>query len=107
MTDLVSELRARACPAGKPWTGDDPKSDHGHTDCWLHHQAADEIERLRVNDDLTQLVQDQAETIRRLGAICRAQSELLEEMGREQADLLAAFNELVGFLTSSRRLGSA
>lgn len=44
--ELVKQLRERACPAGKPWTGDAPKEDHGHTDCWLHHQAADEIERL-------------------------------------------------------------
>lgn len=45
--DIVEQLRHRACPAGLPHTGDDPQSDHGHTDCWLHHQAADEIERLR------------------------------------------------------------
>jgi hypothetical protein len=44
--DLVAQLRDRACPAGLPHTGDSPKEDHGHTDCWLHHQAADEIERL-------------------------------------------------------------
>lgn len=44
--ELVKQLRERACPAGKPWTGDNPEDDHGHTDCWLHHQAADEIERL-------------------------------------------------------------
>ena len=44
--ELVKQLRERACPAGKPWTGDAPEDDHGHTDCWLHHQAADQIERL-------------------------------------------------------------
>jgi hypothetical protein len=44
--NIVEQLRDRACPAGLPYTGDDPKEDHGHTDCWLHHQAADEIERL-------------------------------------------------------------
>jgi hypothetical protein len=43
---LVDELRERACPAGEPWTGDDPTSDHGHTDCFLHNKAADELERL-------------------------------------------------------------
>lgn len=48
MSDIVQQLRNRACPAGEPWTGDDPKSDHGHTDCWLMHQAADEIEDLRA-----------------------------------------------------------
>lgn len=44
--DIVQQLRDRACPAGLPYTGDSPKEDHGHTDCWLHHLAADEIERL-------------------------------------------------------------
>ena len=47
MNDIVWQLRARACPAGEPWTGDNPEEDHGHTDCWLYHQAADEIEQLR------------------------------------------------------------
>lgn len=46
--DIVDRLRERACPAGQPHTGDDPQADHGHTDCWLHHQAADEIEQLRA-----------------------------------------------------------
>ena len=45
---LPDQLRERACPAGKPWTANDPASDHGHTDCWLFHAAADEIERLRA-----------------------------------------------------------
>jgi hypothetical protein len=43
-------LRERACQAGEPWTGDVPEEDHGHTDCWLHHQSADEIERLRAEN---------------------------------------------------------
>lgn len=47
MSDIVQQLRDRACPAGLPHTGENPEDDHGHTDCWLHHQAADEIERLR------------------------------------------------------------
>ena len=47
MNDIVIQLRDRACPAGLPYTADRPQDDHGHTDCWLHHQAADEIERLR------------------------------------------------------------
>ena len=44
--ELVKQLRERACPAGKPWTGDAPEEDHGHTDCWLHHQSANKIEQL-------------------------------------------------------------
>ena len=46
MNTLPKQLRDRACPAGKPWTVDDPVSDHGHTDCYLLHQAADMIEDL-------------------------------------------------------------
>ena len=44
--ELISTLRYRACPAGLPYTGDNPKEDHGHTDCWLHHQSADALEHL-------------------------------------------------------------
>lgn len=42
---LVEELRNRACPAGLPYTGDDPDSDHGHTDCFLHRKSANHIEK--------------------------------------------------------------
>jgi len=45
---LPDRLRERACLAGEPWTGDDPASNHGHTDCWYAHLAASEIERLRA-----------------------------------------------------------
>jgi len=44
---LPNRLRGLACPAGEPWTGDTPSGDHGHTDCWLIHQAADELEDSR------------------------------------------------------------
>lgn len=42
---LVKELRGRACPAGLDYTGNNPEDDHGHTDCYLHHKAADYIEK--------------------------------------------------------------
>lgn len=45
--DITTLLRNRACKAGLPWTGDHPEQDHGHTECWLHHKAANEIDRLR------------------------------------------------------------
>ena len=32
IADLPDRLRERSCPAGEPWTGDDPASNHGHTD---------------------------------------------------------------------------
>jgi hypothetical protein len=53
MIDIVEQLRQRACQPGEPWTGDNPQLDHGHTDCWLHHQSISEIKRLQ--DDNLQL----------------------------------------------------
>jgi hypothetical protein len=48
---ILDQLRERACPAGLPHTGDRPEEDHGHTDCWLHHQSIQVIENL-----MTQIV---------------------------------------------------
>jgi hypothetical protein len=48
---LPEKLRERTCPAGLPHTGDDPASDHGHTDCWFMQLAATEIERTRSERD--------------------------------------------------------
>jgi hypothetical protein len=60
IADIVEQLRQRACQAGEPWTGDNPKSDHGHTDCWLHHQSITEIQRLRTeNTELATLLLSQ------------------------------------------------
>lgn len=41
--DLVEQLRQRACPP----EGEYLEHDHGHSDCYLEREAADEIERLR------------------------------------------------------------
>ena len=41
--DIVELLRLRACPA----EGEYLEHDHGHSDCYLEREAADEIERLR------------------------------------------------------------
>jgi hypothetical protein len=41
--DIVNLLRMRACPSA----GEYLESDHGHSDCYLEREAADEIERLR------------------------------------------------------------
>lgn len=30
---VIDYLLDQICPAGEPWTGDDPTSDHGHTHC--------------------------------------------------------------------------
>jgi hypothetical protein len=43
MSDIVQMLRLRACPA----EGEYLEHDHGHSDCYLEREAADEIERLR------------------------------------------------------------
>lgn len=40
----VARLRGLACPAGLAWTGDTPESDHGHTDCFIIHRAANRLE---------------------------------------------------------------
>lgn len=47
MTDIIEQLKNRACQEGQPHVGDDWKADHGHTDCWLYGQAVAEVERLR------------------------------------------------------------
>lgn len=44
-------LRSLACPAGQPWTGDDPSTDHGHTTCWVLHQLARILDGELVDDD--------------------------------------------------------
>ena len=41
--DLVEQLRHRACPP----EGEYLEHDHGHSDCYLEREAADEIETLR------------------------------------------------------------
>lgn len=40
--DLVEQLRHRACSVEEQ-----PESDHGHSDCYLEREAANEIELLR------------------------------------------------------------
>ena len=40
--DIVQMLRLRACSLDEQ-----PEHDHGHSDCYLEREAADEIERLR------------------------------------------------------------
>ena len=47
--NLVEQLRQRACPP----EGEYLEHDHGHSDCYLEREAADEIETLRgLADDL-------------------------------------------------------
>lgn len=46
MSDIVDMLRLRACSLDEQ-----PEHDHGHSDCYLEREAADEIERLRSDVD--------------------------------------------------------
>lgn len=66
---IVEKLRWRSCPAGEPWTGDNPEEYHGHTDCWLYHLAARRLEVLE---------------------------ELLTEYGRHAEGCSAAHNDMLG-----------
>jgi hypothetical protein len=43
MSDIVEMLRLRACSVEEQ-----PDHDHGHSDCYLEREAADEIEDLRA-----------------------------------------------------------
>lgn len=45
--DIVELLRMRACPP----EGEYLEHDHGHSDCYLEREAADEIETLRELSD--------------------------------------------------------
>lgn len=59
--DIVDQLRRRACSVEEQ-----PESDHGHSDCYLEREAADEIERLRSR--LARLESDTADPRRDLPA---------------------------------------
>jgi hypothetical protein len=54
--DIVDLLKEWACPAGEPWTGDEPDEDHGHSACWLMYRAVDEIEYLRSKINACQIL---------------------------------------------------
>lgn len=58
-SDLVAQLRLRACSVEEQ-----PESDHGHSDCYLEREAADEIERLRSLIIVWAEAEDEADMIR-------------------------------------------
>jgi len=58
--DIVELLRLRACPA----EGEYLEHDHGHSDCYLEREAADEIERLRSLINAWADAEDEADMIR-------------------------------------------
>lgn len=47
---IIQLALERTCPAGKPWTGDNPEEDHGHTDCWIYHQLINTIKELQTQN---------------------------------------------------------
>jgi len=73
-TDWAAEAEwheRQACPAGLPWTGDDPSSDHGHTDCLHHHTAAVGLRRLAQLDTAIGAQPELADSLRKAQAIIR------------------------------------
>jgi hypothetical protein len=58
--DIVELLRLRACPP----EGEYLESDHGHSDCYLEREAADEIERLRSLINAWADAEEEADLIR-------------------------------------------
>lgn len=49
----VGWLLSSTCPAGLPYTGNDPATDHGHTDCLFAHTAAAQLDRIKAAGDET------------------------------------------------------
>lgn len=47
----VGWLLSSTCPAGLPYTGNDPATDHGHTDCLFAHTAAAQLDRIKAAGD--------------------------------------------------------
>lgn len=44
--ELIKFALTRTCPAGLPYTADNPEEDHGHTDCWTFHELIKKIREL-------------------------------------------------------------
>ena len=72
--ELIERLKERACPAGLSHTADEPWSDHGHTDCWLHWQAADALAAAETR------IQADARSIMGLGSALKAAEARIEEL---------------------------
>jgi hypothetical protein len=49
--ELIELALEQTCPAGKPWTGDAPEEDHGHTSCWMIHQLIEKIVELESESE--------------------------------------------------------
>ena len=93
---LPKLMRRRTCPAGEPWTGDTPEDWHGHTDCWLYHLGATEIERLRAEIDHLQRILMQGVSVG---------LAILAELGYELEQIcqLDALAEFVGTASDATR----
>lgn len=51
IADAIWTAEKMMCPKDEPHTGDDNRTDHGHTLCWVLGELLNEIERLRAAGD--------------------------------------------------------
>lgn len=81
--DIVQMLRLRACPP----EGEFIEHDHGHSDCYLEREAADEIGRLRM--EIVRLSTEQGESlmmIDRLRSIITAWADASKQVLEDEDD---------------------
>lgn len=46
--EAIAQAEKMLCPKGLSHTGENNRSEHGHTECWVIGELLDEIERLRA-----------------------------------------------------------
>lgn len=55
MSEYIEEAIAQAekmlCPKGLSHTGENNRSEHGHTECWVIGELLNEIDRLREQNE--------------------------------------------------------
>lgn len=97
--DLVEQLRHRACPP----EGEYLEHDHGHSDCYLEREAADEIERLRTeNERLRSLIGEWAYSADERAIHLRS-GDLSESIDKRHYDACEALVKAVGFPRLARQ----
>ena len=47
---LIHLAMEQTCPANRPWTGDAPEEEHGHTSCWIIHELIAKIRELDADN---------------------------------------------------------
>ena len=113
MSDIVELLRLRACPP----EGEYLEHDHGHSDCYLEREAADEIETLReladALDERCTKLRAENERLRSLigewaysadeRAIHLRSGDLSESIDKRHYDACEALVKAVGFPRLARQ----